>query len=103
MGLFSEKVLKLALAIPPGRVITYGRLAKAAGAGGMASQSITGILAKAYKAGVKNIPWHRIVYADGRIWVDGKHRAERMRLYKKEGIKIDKNDRVVDFDKIVLG
>ena len=43
----------------------------------MASQSITTILGKAYKQGEKNIPFHRIVYADGTVWLSDK--------YKKEG------------------
>lgn len=63
----------------------------------MASQSVTAILGKAYDSGVKSIPFHRIVYADGHIWVDRKHRAERLRLYKKEGIELDKSDRIIDF------
>jgi methylated-DNA-protein-cysteine methyltransferase-like protein len=95
---FSERVLKLALSIPKGRVSTYGRIARAAGAGPMASQSITAILGKAYDSGVKNIPWHRIVYADGRIWVSPKYRKERLALYKKEGIEVEK-DKIKDFNK----
>ena len=63
---FSERVVKIAMGIPKGRVTTYGRIAKAAGAGPMASQSITTILGKAYMDGNKNIPFHRIVYADGK-------------------------------------
>jgi alkylated DNA nucleotide flippase Atl1 len=38
-------------------------------------------------AGERSIPWHRIVYAGGRVWVDEQHFTERMKLYKKEGIK----------------
>ena len=76
-NLFSERVVELALSIPKGRVTTYGRLARAAGGGAMASQSITSILWKAEQRGVKNIPYHRIVYADGRIWIDPKRREER--------------------------
>lgn len=68
----------------------------------MAAQSITTILSKAWDQGVHDIPWHRIVYADGRIWVDDMHRAERMKLYKKEGIKIDANDRIVNFARIIF-
>lgn len=97
MQTFSERVLKIALSIPPGRVTTYGRIARAAGGGPMASQSITSILGKAWDKGEKNIPWHRIVYADGRIWVDDKHRTERMKLYQKEKIKIDGKDRIENF------
>lgn len=63
----------------------------------MASQSITGILGKAYKAGERRIPWHRIVYADGRVWLDAKTRRERLALYKKEGIVLDSKGFVQNF------
>lgn len=99
---FSEKVVALALAIPPGRVTTYGRLAKRAGGGGMASQSVTGILCKAESRGVKGIPWHRIVYADGRVWLDDRCRAKRLALYRKERILLDAKDRIVGFEGILL-
>ena len=97
MSEFSERVLKIALSIPPGKVITYGRMARAAGGGPMASQSITAILGKAYERGEKHIPFHRIVYTDGRVWIDEAHRAERLRLYKKEGIELDDKGRIKDF------
>jgi methylated-DNA-protein-cysteine methyltransferase related protein len=94
---FSQRVLKLALSIPAGRVTTYGRISKAAGGGAMASQSVTAILGKAYQAGERGIPFHRIVYADGRVWVSEEYRKKRLALYKKEGIKLDANDRIKDF------
>jgi methylated-DNA-protein-cysteine methyltransferase related protein len=97
MQTFSERVVKMALSIPRGKVTTYGRIARAGGAGPMASQSITGILGKAYEQGMKNIPFHRIVYSDGRVWLDGRHSKERLALYKKEGIKLDKNNRIINF------
>jgi methylated-DNA-protein-cysteine methyltransferase related protein len=102
MSDFSDRVIMAALSIPPGRVTTYGRIARASGGGGMAAQSITSILGKAYDAGETRIPFHRIVYADGKIWVDDQHRARRMALYKKEGIVLDKNDRVKNFTDIVF-
>lgn len=101
-NLFSQCVVKLALTIPKGRVTTYGRLAKAAGGGTMASQSITSILCKAERRGVKGISFHRIVYADGRVWMDEKHRRSRLALYKKEGIKLDEKDRIVGFHEVLL-
>lgn len=101
MPTFSERVIKIALSIPKGRVTTYGRIARAAGGGTMASQSITNILGKAWNKGEKNIPFHRIVYADGHIWVDDKHRKERMELYKKEGIELDEKDRIKNFQSIL--
>jgi len=101
-NLFSERVVEIALSIPKGRVTTYGRISRAAGGGAMASQSVTGILWKAHLRGVKNIPWHRIVYADGRIWMDAAHRAKRLALYKKEGIKLGKDGKIIDFKKKLL-
>jgi alkylated DNA nucleotide flippase Atl1 len=68
----------------------------------MAAQSITTILSKAWDSGFHDIPWHRIVYADGRIWIDDAHRAERMKLYKKEGVRIDENDRILNFSQILF-
>jgi alkylated DNA nucleotide flippase Atl1 len=99
---FSEKVVRYALAIPKGRVTTYGRLAREAGGGTMASQSITSILWKAEQRGVKGIPYHRIVYADGRVWMSKEHRAERLALYRKEKIALDKDDYIIDFKKHLL-
>ncbi len=100
---FSDRVLQIALSIPSGRVTTYGVIARAAGGGGMASQSITGILSKAEKAGQKGIPYHRIVYSDGRIWVTDSCRKKRLALYMKEGIRIDSKDRIVDFADMLMG
>lgn len=102
MTIFTDRVIKAALLIPKGRVTTYGRIARAAGGGGMAAQSITSILGKAYDGGQINIPFHRIVYADGHIWVDDAHRARRLKLYKEEGILLDKNDRIMNFREIVF-
>ena len=101
-SLFSQKVLKIALSIPPGRVVTYGTIARAAGGGAMASQSITAILGRATEAGVRGIPYHRIVYAGGRVWMHPRHRKERLALYKKEGIVLGKDDRIVNFKDVVL-
>lgn len=97
MKTFSQRVVLIALSIPKGKVTTYGAIARAAGAGPMASQSITSILGKAYDAGERRIPFHRIVYADGRVWINASHRIERMKLYKKEKIEVDERGRIKDF------
>lgn len=101
MKLFSERVIMIARAIPKGKVTTYGRIARAAGGGTMSSQSITGILSRAFDNGIKDIPFHRIVYANGRVWMNEEYREKRMRLYKKEGIKINKKDRIENFDEVL--
>ena len=68
----------------------------------MASRSVTGILGKVHYAGVKGIPFHRIVYANGQVWINAKYRKKRLELYKKEKIKLDKKDKIIDFNKILF-
>ncbi len=103
MKTFSERVLKAALAIPKGKVTTYGAIARACGAGPMASQSITSILSKAYDAGHTKIPFHRIVYAGGKVWLNDSYRARRLKLYKEEGIPVDaKTGKIKNFHDILF-
>lgn len=102
MTTFSERVVKLALSIPKGRVTTYGRIARAAGAGPMAAQSITSILGKARRDDEAPIPFHRIVYADGRVWTNPSNKKRRAELYKEEGIAVDRRGRIEDFADIVF-
>lgn len=97
---FSEYVIEAALSVPAGKVSTYGDIAKASGGGGQAARSISGILGRAAKKGVKNIPWHRIVYSSGRVWLTNEYHAERMKLYKKEGIKVDEKGYIQNFTAI---
>jgi methylated-DNA-protein-cysteine methyltransferase-like protein len=97
---FSERVVKAALAIPKGRVTTYGRISRAAGGGGLGARSVTAILARAWEAGEKNIPFHRIVYSDGRIWINEEYRVKRLKLYKEEGIHLE-DDRIKNFADVV--
>lgn len=98
-GEFSRKVVELALSIPPGRVTTYGLLAVAAGGHPILAQMVTSILGKSEKR--NEVPWHRIVYSSGKIWTDPRVDKIRQKLYKAEGIKLDKNNRIIDFEKII--
>lgn len=99
-GEFTQNVWKLARLIPPGRVTTYGLLAISAGGQLRMAQMITTILSKAPDA--DSMPFHRIVYSDGRVWLDPKYKKERLALYKKEGIKLDKNNRIINFEKLIF-
>jgi methylated-DNA-protein-cysteine methyltransferase-like protein len=98
-GEFSKKVIELALTIPEGRVTTYGLLCAAAGGHPMLSRMITHILGKSDQ--VDQIPFHRIVYSSGKVWSDPKYDKWRAKLYKKEGIKVDKNNKIVNFEEII--
>lgn len=100
-GLFSQRVWDVALSIPEGRVTTYGALARAAGGTPILARSITSILSKAPNQ--RAIPYHRIVYADGRVWLptEDKARKARLALYHREGIIIDPTtSRIKNFDKV---
>ncbi|OIP87544.1 hypothetical protein CO009_01190 [Candidatus Shapirobacteria bacterium CG_4_8_14_3_um_filter_35_11] len=99
-GEFSKKVIELALKIPEGRVTTYGILAQVAGGHPMMVQMITHILGKS--PDVDKIPFHRIVYSNGKVWLEPRYEKERLKLYKKEGIKLDENNKLIDFDKKVF-
>ena len=95
---FSQRVWELAVTIPPGRVVTYGSLAKAAGGTGMAARSISSILSKAPNQGA--IPWHRIVYAGGKVWLTDSTEKKRRALYKQEGIEISASGYIKDFEEV---
>ena len=99
MKTFSQRVVELALMVPKGKVTTYGAIARAAGGGGQAARSVTAILGKAYESGVTHIPFHRIVYAGGRVWINDTYHTDRMKLYNAERIAIDERGYIVDFDK----
>lgn len=111
---FSERVVEIALMIPKGKVSTYGHIARAAGGGGPAStrsgsptrggqaaRSVTAILGKAFHAGETRIPFHRIVYAGGRVWLDDGYRTKRLKLYKEEGIELDAKGYIKDFNTLL--
>lgn len=98
MSPFSQIVYELALSIPEGMVTTYGDLARAAGGGAMASRSISSILSKAQNQ--KAIPWHRIVYAGGKVWLTPEYEKKRRALYKREGIIVDPKGRITNFEDI---
>lgn len=102
MKTFSERVVECALMIPKGRVTTYGHIARAAGGGGQAARSVTAILGKAYERGEKRIPFHRIVYTGGKVWLTDAYEKERLMLYKKEGIVVDRKGAIQNFEDILF-
>lgn len=96
---FSRRVWELATSIPPGRVTTYGILARAAGGTGQAARSVSSILSKAPNQNA--IPWHRIVYANGRVWFSNDTEKVRRKMYQAEDIEIDPKGQIVNFSELV--
>lgn len=97
---FSQRVVELALQIPAGRVTTYGDLARAAGGGALASRSITSILSK--YPNQKTVPWHRIVYAGGKVWLTPECEDKRRELYELEDIRVNQKGKITNFEEIVF-
>ena len=98
--LFTQKVREIAKSIPVGKVVTYGMLAKAAGGGGQAARSVSAVLAKDPEH--KKIPFHRIVYSDGRVWCNESCGVGRVKKLKKEGIAIDNKGKIMNLRDYLL-
>lgn len=95
---FSARVFDLAISIPEGRVTTYGDLARAAGGGAQAARSITYILSSHPNCAV--VPFHRIVYAEGKVWLPEQYAKKRRELYRKEGIIVDERGIIINFEQV---
>ncbi len=76
-----ERVRMLVAAIPPGRVVTYGDIACAAG---LSSPRIVGWIMRTDSA---DLPWHRVIGASGR---PAAHLAnEQLARLRAEGVLAD--------------
>ena len=92
---FQEKLFEIIMAIPEGRVSTYGHVARAAGVGKMARYITSSI--RSHER-FWDLPWHRVVYADGRIWhADAENKEERIAQFKLEGVTIREDGTIEDF------
>lgn len=98
-GNFSQRVWELATSVPAGRVTTYGIIARTAGAGPMAARSITSILSKAPNQAA--IPYHRIVYASGKIWFTPERENERRELYANENIEVSPQGVIQNLEEVL--
>lgn len=84
-----REAIYLALAqIPPGKVITYGKLAKLAGLPNGAR--LTGRLMCELPEG-SQLPWHRVINAQGKLSLQEGSASykEQIRRLQKEGIEIN--------------
>ena len=89
-----SKIYRVVRGIPPGRVMTYGDVAQAAGLPGRARQ--VGYALHALPEEVDDIPWQRVVNARGQIslpdW-EGAGSFQRA-LLESEGIHFDESGRI---------
>jgi len=82
MSEFNEKVYAQVAAIPRGKVATYGGIAKACGKPRGARE-----VGWAMRNCPENLPWHRVVMADGCI-AKGEWADMRRSMLEEEGIEI---------------
>lgn len=89
---FTRRVLSLLARIPPGRVVTYGDLARMAGRPG-AARAAGNIMRT---ASVPGLPYHRVVAAGGRVGGYGSAPGLKAALLTAEGLRI-RGRRIVNF------
>lgn len=94
MTAFERKVLTIVSRIPPGRVTTYGDVARLAGKP-RAARAVGNIMRSADRPG---LPYHRVVAADGRLGGYSSLSLKRS-LLLAEGLTVSPG-RVVGFARI---
>ena len=82
---FSDKVLMLTRKIPKGKITTYSEIARALGKPG-ASRAVGNALNKNKHPG--RTPCYRVVRSDGSLGGYSSGAKEKIRLLKRDGIKI---------------
>ena len=88
-------MLRLLRRVPPGRVITYGDLARLAGRPG-AARAVGNIMRTAEEPG---LPYHRVIAAGGRIGGYGGATGLKASLLAAEGL-IVRRGRVLRFESV---
>ncbi|MCD4686892.1 MAG: MGMT family protein [Anaerolineae bacterium] len=86
---FNELVYALVRHIPPGRVLSYGRIARLLGV--ERGARAVGWAMSALKNDAHDVPWQRVVNAQGRISIKGSPSgaAEQRARLEAEGIVFD--------------
>ena len=89
---FTAEVVRILKEIPPGRVVTYGQVARLAGSPRAARQVVRILHTMSEK---HQLPWHRVVNAKGEIAVpDDESRAIQRMLLESEDVEFLSDGRV---------
>ncbi|MAG50737.1 cysteine methyltransferase [archaeon] len=94
---FTEQVYNITKRIPKGKISTYGEIAKALNS--KAYQAVGHALHKNPYAPI--VPCHRVINSNGKIGGFASGTENKIKLLKKEGIKI-KNNKIINFKKVVF-
>jgi len=85
---FTERAIEIIKSIPPGRVMTYGQIARLAG-NPFGARQVSWLLHSMSR--VHKLPWHRIINAKGEISYTG---SEQREMLEMEGVIFTKNGKV---------
>jgi len=88
MNQFYKQVYEIVDQIPQGKVMSYGQIAKILGRPRAARE-----VGRAMRICPDDLPWQRVVMADGSI-AGGEHARERRILLEDEGVIFTAEDRV---------
>jgi methylated-DNA-protein-cysteine methyltransferase-like protein len=93
-----ERIYAMVRRIPPGRVTTYGRIAKLVG--GCTARMVGYAMAALKRGTAPDVPWQRVINAKGKVSVHGNGIGNAMQraILEQEGVVFDAQDRV-DFEK----
>jgi methylated-DNA-protein-cysteine methyltransferase-like protein len=85
------RIIEIIQAIPKGTVSCYRYIAAKAGLPNGARQVVRVLHSLSEK---HNLPWYRILRADGFIALEGEGAELQAELLRKEGVKVSKENRV---------
>jgi methylated-DNA-protein-cysteine methyltransferase-like protein len=85
------KIIERILAVPRGKVSSYGNIAAKAGLRNGARQTVRVLHSMSEKY---SLPWHRIVRRDGSIALEGEGRELQIKLLRGEGVKVTKDGKI---------
>jgi methylated-DNA-protein-cysteine methyltransferase related protein len=93
---FTERVIEIIKAIPEGKVMTYGQIAREAGSPRAARQVVRALHSMSRK---HHLPWHRVVNGKGQIALqDDESYHEQLFSLESEGIQVGLNG-TIDLEK----
>ena len=87
----TRKIIEQVLAVPRGKVSSYGSVAAKAGLSNGARQVVRTLHSMSEKYA---LPWHRIIRSDGRIALEGEGKALQITLLRGEGVEVSKDCKI---------
>ena len=79
------RIIKQILAVPRGKVSSFGEIAIKAGLPNGARQTVRVLHSMSEK---HNLPWHRIIRSDGTIALEGEGKELQITLLRSEGVEV---------------